>query len=427
MSALLFPGRLAAWGPVFALLLGATGCTDTTRQSASARTVAASVIPATYFGMHENNAADSNPWPLVSFGSFRSWDAYQIGWADLEPSRGIYNWAPLDAYIQALNSQGVTDILYTFGHTPSWAALNDCLPPANNQDMIDFVTAIVTHAKGKLRHWETWNEPYFTDFWCGTMSQLVRLQNDVYNAVKAVDGTATVHTPVVGISNTPNDCHNTAAGSYNVYDFLAAGGTSNFDVVDVHMYPNTAGSAPETSGVRLANLTCTLNSHGIGTVPIWNTEFSWGRNTDLPNADDQTAYVARAYLYYWSQGVARSYWYAYNNDTWGTIFNGTSLNSAGLAYQQIHDWMVGATMTNPCAAAGGIWTCGLILADGHLGQAVWLDAFQSASTESYTPGGTLNQIHDLAGGTTTFSGSVTISEKPLLLEGAPATVPSPSP
>ncbi len=420
MANLPFLARLAARGLALGLLLAATGC-DGTNKITGPRPGPATVIPATYFGMHENNAADINPWPLVPFGSFRSWDAYQIGWSDLEPSRGTYNWTPLDGYIQALNAQGVTDILYTFGHTPSWAAPVDCLPPANNQDMIDFVTAITTHAKGKLKHWETWNEPYFTDFWCGTMNQLVRLQNDVYQAVRAVDGTATVHTPVLGISALPDDCRNSAAGSYNVYNFLAANGTSNFDIVDVHLYSDGAGSAPEISGIRLANLNCTLTRYGVGTVPIWNTEFSWGLNTDVPNADDQVAFVARAYLYHWSQGVERSYWYAYNNDTWGTIFNGMSLNSAGLAYQQVHDWMVEARMTSPCAVAGGVWSCGLILANGNVGQAVWLDVFGSASTRSYTPGATFEKYHDLAGGTTTFSGSVTISQQPLLLEGAPAT------
>lgn len=417
MSNVCFRARLLiAWGLALGLFLLAAAC-GSTPDKTSTRPASASVIPATYFGMHETNAAAINPWPLVSFGSFRSWDAFAIAWSDLEPSRSVYNWTPLDDYIQVLNSQGVTDILYTFGHTPFWAAPQDCLPPTNNQDMIDFVTAIATHTKGKLKHWETWNEPYFTDFWCGTMNQLVALQNDVYHAVKAVDGTATVHT-LVGVSDRPGDCRNSAAGGYNVYDFLAANGTSNFDVVDVHLYSDNAGAPPENSGIRIANLQCALNGYGVGAVPIWNTEFSWGLNTDLPNADDQVAYVARSYLYHWSQGVARSYWYAYNNDAWGTIFDGQNLNSAGVAYQQVYDWLVGATMTSPCALSGGVWTCGFNLANGNPGQAVWLDVFPSASTDSYTPGATLGKYHDLAGGTTTFSGSVTISEKPLLLEGA---------
>jgi hypothetical protein len=430
MSNIRFLRRLAALGLALGLALLTTGCGDagsktTTITTSSAVATAPSAIPATYFGMHENNAAGINPWPLVSFGSFRGWDAYQIKWSDLEPSRGSYNWTPLDNYINALNSHGVADILYTFGHTPSWAAPQDCLPPTSNQDMIDFVTAIATHANGKIKHWETWNEPYLTTFWCGTMAQLVTLQNDVYNAVKGIDATATVHTPVVGFSATPNDCNNSDAGSYNVDNFLASNGTSNFDIVDVHMYAYPAGSAPENSGVWMANLKCTLNTHGIAAVPIWNTEFSWGLNTSLPNATDQVAYIARSHLYYWSEGVARSYWYAYNNNTWGTIFDGTSLNSAAVAYQQVYNWMVRATMTSPCALANRVWTCGLTLANGNIGQAVWLDAFQSASTQSYTPGGTYSKYHDLAGGTTTFSGSVPISEKPLLLEGAAATLSSP--
>ncbi len=366
-------------------------------------------IPASYFGMHDINAPAMNPWPLVSFGSFRAWDGIQITWTDLEPSRGSFSWTTLDNYISALNAHGVTDIIYTFGRTPSWAGASICTPPSD-PDYIAFVTAIVTRYKNIIKHWETWNEPYASNFWCGNMTQLVSLQNDLYNTVKSIDPTATVHTPALFFSMTPGNCTDS---------FLAANGTSNFDVLDAHLYPYTPVTAPESLGGSggLADGLCAMNTYGISNRPLWNTESSWGMNSWLPNTNDQIAFLARSHLYLWSKGVARSYWYAFNNYGWGTIFNGTGLNTAGVAYQQVYNWMVGATMTSSCAVSGGVWTCGLTLANGNPGQAVWLDVFQSAATQSYTPGGTYDKYHDLTGSTITFSGSVTISQQPILLEG----------
>jgi len=375
-------------------------------------------VPASYFGMHEINAPAMNPWPLVTFGSFRAWDAWPITWSALEPSRGSYNWTPLDNYISALNAHGVTDIIYTFGYTPSWAGASICAPPSDS-DYTAFVTAIVTRYHNSIRHWETWNEPYSSTFWCGTLTQLVNLQNDLYNTVKSIDPAALVHTPVLGFSASAGDCSNSAAGTYSIGNFLTANGTSNFDVVDAHLYAYPAGAAPETLGGAggVVNGLCAMGMYAISGRPLWNTEFGWGLNSYLAASADQVAFLARSHLYLWSKGVARSYWYAYNNNAWGTIFNGTSLNPAGVAYQQIYNWMVGANMVTPCTLASGIWTCGFTLANGKHGLVVWLDVFQSSATQSYTPGGTYNRYHDLTGGTTVFSGSVTISQQPILLEG----------
>src|SRR5207302_8155755 len=92
------------------------------------------------------------------------------------------------------------------------------LPCTNNQDFIDMVSAIANRYKGKIKHYETWNEPG-GGFFTGTLAQLVVLQNDVYNTVKAIDPTATVHTPVVGLSGNP-DCTNSSAGTFSLNAFV---------------------------------------------------------------------------------------------------------------------------------------------------------------------------------------------------------------
>ena len=388
-------------------------------------------IPATYFGMHENNYLYGSPYPSAKFGSFRLWDlAGMTRWSDLETSPGVYNWTNLDNFMNLLSSHGVTDIIYTFGYTPAWAGPASSLPPTNNQDFVDFITALATRYKGKITHYETWNEPYSSTFWTGSMAQLVQLQNDVYKTVKSIDSGATVHTPVLGASSSPGDCSNSSA-SYGTGSFFAANGTSNFDVVDLHLYPYplSSGPAPETDGVMITNTKCSMNTYGISSKPIWNTEFSWSIDSYLPSSTDQVAWVGRSHLYLQSQGIARSYWYAYDNQAEGTLVNTSTgaLTPAGVAYQQIYNWMVGATMTSNCAVANSIWTCGLTLANGHQGLAVWLNVFKSSSTQTYTSPGQYNVYHDLAGNTVAVSGPVTIGERPILFENTTSgsTVPNP--
>src|SRR5437764_14659364 len=74
------------------------------------------------FGMHEHNIA-ANGWPKVPVGSFRivGDQVPNVSWADLEPSRGHYDWAKLDALVDHIKPHDV-DIVYAFRQIPPWAS-----------------------------------------------------------------------------------------------------------------------------------------------------------------------------------------------------------------------------------------------------------------------------------------------------------------
>ena len=395
-------------------------------------------IPANFFGVHDNFAAGNNssPFPLVSFGATRFWDLNNVTWPQIETANGVYNWTALDNWVATLSSHGVTDIIWTFGYTPLWAApqgagnggqFGSCYPPVvagnianyDSATMRAFITALATRYKGKIKHYETWNEPGGAPFYCGTLAQLVAIQNDVYNTVKAIDPTATVHTPVMGISGSSGDCNNTVGGpGWPLGSFMTANGTSNFDVVDVHLYPYPAGTYPEAgNSVMIANALCGMAHFGISGKPLWDTESSW-----YPSIANQVAYVARHYLYFWSRGVARSYWYSYDTTNLGDLFASGSLTTTGVAYQQVYNWMVGSTMTVRCAIqSGAVWTCGLTLASGTNALAVW----NTGGSSSYTPAAGYTQYKDLAGNAHTLGSAVTIGLEPILLVGSAGTLPNP--
>ena len=153
--------------------------------------------------------------------------------------------------------------------------------------------------------------------------------------------------------------------------------------------------------------------HGLASKPLWNTEGSWG-TANLPS-DAQVADVARFYVLQWSNGVSRFYWFAWDDPAWGTLWDAThGPHPAAVAYQQVYDWMVGATMTSPCSVdATSTWTCGLSRPGGYQAQAIW----NTATTLSYTPPSKFTRYSDLAGHIFPIKGGpLMIRAEPMLLE-----------
>src|SRR5260370_32115355 len=122
-----------------------------------------------------------------------------------------------------------------------------------------------------------------------------------------------------------------------------------------------------------------MGRYGLSAKPLWDTENSWGyQNSDaITDPDQRAAFVSRNYLLHWSVGFARTYWYAWDNLNIGTMWNPTSgIAKAGIAYEQVYNWMNGATMT-ACSPNGStdfyhaIYTCDLTRSAGYHARAVW--------------------------------------------------------
>jgi hypothetical protein len=398
-----------------------------------------SIIPAQYLGLdlHPEVLNDKVPWPSIPFGSIRLW-ATQTQWSVLNPSEGNYDWTPLDSWLNIAAQNGKTDIIYTFGVVPTWASSKpndqtcvsgysppgscdapyDVNPDGSGADQLwqDFVTALVSHAAGRIKYWEMWNEPDCAYEWNGTNAQLVRMAKDAYAIIKAGDPTALVTTP-----------SSVNAGSGHSIDiwlpaYLAAGGGAYADIVAFHGYINPAlGQQPEAITATVDQVTSSLTG-SLASKPIWDTEGAWTLNSNLPDAQLQAAFVARVYLLQWFKGVARFYWFQYGNTDTGTFWTSAGPNAAEIAYGQVYDWLVGATLTGPCSATGSVWTCNFTKPGGVQEQAVW-DASKTCvadlcTTSSYKPSSVYTQYTDLTGNVTSFAPGTTIQigAKPILLE-----------
>ncbi|MDO8489629.1 MAG: hypothetical protein Q7S42_05950 [Candidatus Omnitrophota bacterium] len=361
--------------------------------------IARKAVPFSYFGNHISNKGN---WPSIAIGSLRMWDD-NTSWELVEKSRGEYDWSAIDYWLGQAESRGI-NVVYTFGYSPAWARAGGkgIDPPLYTVYWDEFVTALVSRYKGRIKFYEGWNESNDPGFWSGTIEKAVELQKNAYRIIHRIDPVAKVITP-------PPTADHAAVW---LDKFFEAGGGKYADIISFHGY--THPTSEEIVGL-VKNVRSVMRKYGQNRKPLWVSEGGWGKVDDLSDPDLQAAFLAKHYLLLWSNDVERFYWYSWDNDPWGTLWDKQNgIHKAGIAYREVQKWMVGSTMVNPCSMdKDSTWTCGLRLADGSWGLAVW----NSKHAQDYRPKDNFIQGLDLQGNSFAVNGFVTIGNNPVLLKG----------
>lgn len=213
--------------------------------------------------------------------------------------RGFHRTDTIDRLppITAAGMQGVGFLMWSPGNTLT-------LPANDLAGWRAYVTDQVTRYKGRVRHWEVWNEP--PNFTADTSpASYGRVVAAAYEAAKAVDPAVQV-----GIAAKSNHVNFLA-------ESIAAGAANKFDFITLHPY-EVAGFLPQgwegafmgiVPGVRkmLAH-----KNPARAHVPVWFTEI--GIPASLPAAggvgpDGQADVLTKIYTMALAQGVARTYWF----------------------------------------------------------------------------------------------------------------------
>jgi len=142
-------------------------------------------------------------------------------------------------------------------------------------------------------------------------------------------------------------------------EFLSKGGGKSVDVIGYHLYSPT----PESMAQLAGQVRESMASHGVGSLPLWNTEFGWAKPKPFPSPELGAAYLARAYLLNWAAGVERLYWYAWDNHGFVSIettnADETTPTAAGKAYGVLWSWLVGNQLKSCDMTADRTWICTL--------------------------------------------------------------------
>lgn len=361
-------------------------------------------VQPSFFGMHVNKLRSM---PVdAPIGSMRLWDT-QTNWFQLCPSSDFSQceWRHLDDWLSAAKSNGVSEVAYTFGKTPDWASSDPqgdcwkarpgaCYPPRDlnpdgsgtNQAFRSFVTALVEHNQrldsathAKIRYWGICNEPTVKYFWRGTTAQLVRMAKDAWEIIKKADPQALILTPEPAANARQKA---TDAAVEFLDEYLAKGGDKYADVVAFHVYANAVGDHPVPEDiVRIVQrIKGELARHsGVAGKPLWITECSWGQSgdTNWKRDDDASAFLVRYLVLAAAQGIQRTYWYGWDVPTGTLSIEGQPLPAAR-AYKEVHDWILGKSVTN-CQAKSHVWSCDLS-GSAYRGRIVWNDEYQRTSS-----------------------------------------------
>ena len=329
------------------LLTTALGLGVVASVPATAATVAPNPIPASQFGMHIPDISQGVT-PTVPYGAVRLWDS-GVAWGQVQQKKNVYWWNGLDAAIANANKQGA-QIMYVLGSTPTWAASNTKQGTYPNKgaasmpsmkDWKAWVTAVVQRYSASIESYQIWNEANLTTFWQGTPQQMADLTAEAAKIIRKYDPTA----KVVSASTTVR-----LTSAYNKFfpAYLKALKKKSWpiDAVAVHLYPPSTG----TPGTRADYIVQVQKDMKKAKVPaskqMWDTEINYGiagPGSGNPDKDIEgataAAWVAQTYLDDLRLGVARAYWYYWDqaaNLVGIQMFDGT-IGSIG--YQTVYGWL----------------------------------------------------------------------------------------
>jgi hypothetical protein len=307
-AALLVIGLLALRTPAAGWLEEVTGETDLRLQSvnllstfayapldtADEAPVQNDTVP---FGMNVFLEQEVEEWKLRrTFELLKAanvrWIRQQIPWSDIEvEAKGDFEteygstWAKYDRFIDLANEYGI-QILARLDSPPNWSRTDNRVhnrPPDNFEDYGDFVEAFVTRYKGKVSHFQIWNEPNIFPEWgwqaadAGGYATLLRV---AWERAKAANPEAVIVAaalaPTLGTEDGYNE--NDLVYLQKLYD---AGGGRYFDVMSAMGYSLWSGPLDRRAEFDRVNLSRVrlirdvMVRNGDERKPLWIAELGW--------------------------------------------------------------------------------------------------------------------------------------------------------
>ncbi len=243
------------------------------------------------------------------------WIRQQFPWEDIEiHAKGDFTdrrnldvhgaisaWDKYDHIVALAEQYGVRIIARLGGPMPAWSlpegTTNRYTPPADFQDFVDYAVAVATRYRGRIQHYQVWNEPNLYPEW-GEQTVNAEAYTDLlcrtYHALKAIDPQIVVITGAIGPT--------IDLSGRNAYDVLylqrmyQAGAGACFDVLAVQGYglwsgPTDRRLRPTTINFqRHLYLRDVMVANGDAHKPIWISEAGWNPVPDDPAIADLERY-----------------------------------------------------------------------------------------------------------------------------------------
>lgn len=229
------------------------------------------------------------------------WTRVGSGWRYLEPQPNTWNPNLQQqelSQIRHFHAQGIR-LIYLFGKVPPWAGPDaKRYAPEHEAAFRNYVRQTVERYKDWVDVWETMNEPYMPDLYKGTLEEIIRWHQIVYEEVKRADPDATV----IGLGLSPR----VPTLFRQMDDLLQRGIGRYFDAVALHTYGGleAAGFTADLEATQAL-----LNQHGLPHTQIYITEHGLSAPSSLAMERLQAQHLVRSLFESQAAGVQAFIWH----------------------------------------------------------------------------------------------------------------------
>ncbi len=225
------------------------------------------------------------------------WSREEFSWGRIETAPGVYNFDFYDSVVDTAMQQGIS----VYGLLSYWGRFTKPYTQEGIDDFCTWTRAVVRHFKGRVKHWEVYNEPNIF-FWQGPKDLYPVLLKQCYAAIKEEDPEAVV----LGIST---------AGIDTDFIQLCLDAEAPLDILTVHPY---RGYFSEKMFMReLRDVAAMVNDK-----PVWITEMGWSTQVGASHERRQAQLLARCYLSAVASGACQNIsWYDFRNDGDDPFYN----------------------------------------------------------------------------------------------------------
>jgi hypothetical protein len=148
------------------------------------------LLPESPFGVNtalEPDAADVEARLKAMQAAGIKWGRQDFTWRRIEKEAGKYEWEPYDRLVEAFRNHGML-LVGDLAYAPEF---HDPRTPAGVEAYARLAAAAATRYRGKVDHWQIWNEPN-GGFWKGTPEQYAAMLAASGKAIHAANPEAKV-------------------------------------------------------------------------------------------------------------------------------------------------------------------------------------------------------------------------------------------
>lgn len=237
------------------------------------------------------------------------WVVQVFSWREIARWRDLYNWEHPDAVVRGAEYFGLSLVVRLDQH-PDWARSRPAEngPPDDLEDYGDFVYAVASRYKDRIKGYIIWNEPNLALEWGGEEPDpqaYVEMLKVARARIKEADPQALVVS--AGLAPTNHQTAQALDDRIYLQRMYEAGAGAYFDVLGAHAYgfghspTDPRGAHQGLNLARVEDLREILVAHGDAAKPVWVTELGW---TVAPEEDqawqrvspqEQADYLVGAY------------------------------------------------------------------------------------------------------------------------------------